>query len=254
MHKSHNLAVLQNAWSNCRGCALHEERRNTVFGYGNPNAQIMIVGEAPGEHEDISGYPFVGKAGLLLDQYLATVSARPEIIALLKELNSIRATSQAAERQKNELRCQLREYLLEQFYFTNVVMCRPPENRDPLPDEVAACRTRLMEQIYLVDPVLIIAAGRVAAETILQKKVAITQARGELFDVTFQGRSMAYQYSMMAVLHPSYLARVNDFKQKGGETHKTYRDFLRAMHLVDEYNLRHYDVPLPELRPPMEVI
>jgi DNA polymerase len=252
MQKSQYLNVMHDMWSQCQGCALSCERRNVVFGYGNPDAQVMIIGEAPGENEDASGLPFVGKAGLLLDQYLGQVSSRIEVIETITELNAIKGTSQAAEHRRNEKRITLRELLTQEFYFTNVVMCRPPENRDPLPEEINACRTRLLEQIYTVDPVLIIAAGRIAAEALLQKKVAITAARGQLFDIEFQGRAEVIRYTAMAVLHPSYLARVNDFKQPGGECIKTYRDFLQAMHMLDEYNVRHYGIPKPSLRPRME--
>lgn len=253
MDKQNYLNALQSAWCQCQQCPmLVPGRRNVVFGYGNPDAQIMIIGEAPGENEDLSGFPFVGKAGLLLDQFLGVVTAREEVSTVLSTLNGIKGASAAAEQQRNEYRIRLRELLLQEFYFCNVVMCRPPENRDPTPDEMAACRTRLLEQIYTVDPVLIITAGRIATEALLQKKVAITVSRGEIFDIEFQGRGVPFTYTMMAVLHPSYLARVNDFRQEGGETWKTRNDLLRAMHLIDRYNLHHFGVPLPKLRPPVQ--
>lgn len=249
MDKLHCLGALRQGWSQCQGCALAQHRQNIVFGYGSPNAQIMIIGEAPGENEDRSGLPFVGMAGLLLDQFLAETSARDEVVAEQKTLLSIKGTGQEAERRRNEHRIRLRELLIEEFYITNVVMCRPPENRDPLTKEMEACRGRLLEQIYLVDPVLILAAGKFAAEAVIGKKISITGVHGELFDVVFHGRTTIFHYPVMPVLHPAYLLRRNDFKQPGGEGEKTYNDFLRAMHIVDEYNLRHYGIPKPRSRP-----
>ncbi len=252
MDKLNHLGELYRAWSNCRGCHLAEGRRNVVFGYGNPNAQVMIIGEAPGENEDLSGLPFVGKAGMLLDQYLASTTSRQEVLDLHTNLNSIKQQNASAENQRNELRIQMREALAEEFYFANVVMCRPPDNRDPMPEEIAACRPRLLEQIYTIDPLLIITAGAVATSVLVGKKVAITAARGELFDIDLPGRTMPLRYSVMAVLHPAYLARINDFRQKGGETHKTYKDFLRAMYLIDEFNKRHFGIQPSPLRPKAE--
>lgn len=252
MEKHEYLSSLQQSWANCQGCALSQGRRNVVFGYGCADAQVMIIGEAPGENEDRSGLPFVGSAGILLDQYLGSVSAREEVITLLDTLNSTKGSSQEVERRRNEMRIQLRDFLCQEFYFTNVVMCRPPENRDPIPKEMEACRSRLLEQIYIIDPVMIVAAGRIAAEAVIGKKVAITSSRGEIFDVEFRGRLTTFRYPVMAVLHPAYLLRKNDFRQDGGEGQKTYNDFLRVMRIVDEFNEKHYGMPQPKTRPKMK--
>jgi uracil-DNA glycosylase family 4 len=253
MDKNQYLTALHQLWTNCRACGLCQDRSKVVFGYGNPDAQIMIIGEAPGENEDRVGLPFVGQAGLLLDQFLGNVSAREDVIQTLQTLLSLKGGSVAADQQRNEHRIRLRELLLQEFYFTNIVMCRPPENRDPNPKEVEACRVRLFEQIYTIDPVLIIVAGRVAAEALIGKKISITQARGEIFDVEFTGRSTKYVYPVMAVLHPAYLLRTNDFNTKGdSQGKKTYNDFLHAMKIVDEFNLHHYGIDLPKARPKFE--
>jgi len=245
MDKATYLGEMHRGWSGCRACMLCEERRNVVFGYGNPDAQVMIIGEAPGENEDRSGLPFVGQAGMLLDQYLGVSSARDEVVEAYKNVT----TGKMPEQQRNEWRIKLRELLCQEFYFTNVVMCRPPENRDPTPGEIASCRPRLLEQIYTIDPVFIIAAGKIAASAIVGKAVSITQLRGELFDVEFPGRLVSFRYPVMPVLHPAYLLRKNDFRQHGGDTEKTKDDFLRVMHLVDEYNLRHLGYDKPRNRP-----
>lgn len=245
MNKSEALGALQRAWSSCRGCGLCEHRNSVVFGYGNPNAQILIIGEAPGETEDRVGVPFIGAAGQLLDQYLGYSSANPVVQEIIESINRTKSKSDADRRD-------LRNLLLDEFYFCNVVMCRPPENRDPLPKEIEVCRIRLVEQIYIVDPVLIVSTGRIATEAIVGKKVSILSSRGEMFDVEITGRTQNVRYPVLAVLHPSYLLRKNDFRQKGGDGVKTYNDFIRMMHLIDKYNEGHYGTPIPTNRPKME--
>jgi uracil-DNA glycosylase family 4 len=261
MDKLTRLRTLYNEWSCCQKCPLLcHERKSVVFGYGQYEkvpivnqttgqvtglgGQVLIVGEAPGMHEDEQGVPFVGKSGMLLNQYLAAVSVRPEVKAMLKDL--IEAKSDTLEQRYNY---QLRELLCQEFFFTNVIACHPPENRDPTPKEVAACRPRLLEILYLVDPVVIIAVGRIAVEALIGRKVSITQIRGEMFDVPVKGRIVdPFKYPLIATLHPSYLMRKNDFNQKGGDGAKTFRDFLRAMKIVDEFNFRHHGIAQP-LRP-----
>jgi uracil-DNA glycosylase len=242
------LDVLRHGWADCHACGLCNERKQIVFGYGNPDAPVMIVGEAPGASEDQTGDPFVGAAGQLLDQYLAYVSARDEVQDCVSTLNKLRN-----EDDRFAYRRKLRELLLEDYYFTNIVMCRPPENRDPLPKEMDACRARLIAQIYTVDPVVIVAAGGIAATALVGKKVSITSQRGELLDINLPGKIIPVSYPVMPVLHPSYLLRVNDFRQQGGNGTKTYNDFVRVMEIVDSYNLRHHGTPIPK-RPKKEPV
>jgi uracil-DNA glycosylase len=247
MNKQDRLNQLQGMWHGCQGCKLCEERKNVVFGYGNSDAQVMIIGEAPGETEDREGLPFVGAAGQLLDLYLGQSSWKEEVQTLIDDINKTRPPDQQVA-----LRRELRSKLLDDVYFTNIVMCRPPDNRDPIPKEVEACKPRLLHQIYLVDPVIILTAGRIATEALVGKKVSITQTRGELFDVEVPGMIHPVRYPVLAVLHPSYLLRKNDFKQKGGDGVKTYNDFVRTFNIVDKYNETHYDVPIPLTRPKPE--
>lgn len=245
------LGQLQQAWANCGGCNLCHDRRTVVFGYGNPDAQIMIIGEAPGENEDKAGLPFIGSAGHLLDQYLGQVSALSEVRSLVTDMN-VRSKTKDDSARINGLRTTLRNHLLGGVYLTNVVMCHPLENRDPIPKEIDACKPRLLAQIYYVDPVLIITAGRIATEAIVGKKISITQNRGELYDVDIPGQIHPVRYPVLALLHPSYLLRKNDFNQRGGDGQKTYNDFIRVMNIVDKYNEVHWGMPIPETRPKME--
>ncbi len=248
MDKQQYLNALRQAWAGCHACRLCETRRQIVFGYGNPDSQVMIIGEAPGENEDKSGLPFIGAAGMLLDQYLGVCSVRDEVI---EAYTNITSQKRSPEAQRNEWRARLRELLIEEFYFCNVVMCHPENNRDPTATEIAACRPRLLEQIYTIDPVFIIAAGKIAATALIGRNLSITAVRGEIFDVEFEGKATTYRYPVMPVLHPAYLLRKNDFRQAGGDTQKTRDDFLRVMHLVDEYNWRHYGIQKPRNRPPI---
>ena len=248
MDKGKYLAVMNNGWANCTACGLSADRQQVVFGYGNPNAQVMIIGEAPGENEDRQGLPFVGVAGQLLDQYLAYVSAREDVQQTVDTLNKCKR-----EDDQWRYRLRLRELLLEDYYFTNIVMCRPPENRDPIPKEMEACRSRLIEQIYTIDPVVVVAAGSIPATALVGKKLSITSQRGELMDIEIPGRLGPVRYPLMPILHPSYLLRTNDFRQKGGNGTKTYNDFVRIMEIVDAYNLRHHGIHPPK-RPKREPV
>lgn len=127
----------------CQRCALHERRTNIVFGVGNPNARLMFVGEGPGRDEDLSGEPFVGKAGHLLDRMILAMGLSRDDV-----------------------------------YIANIVKCRPPRNRDPEPEEVEQCEVFLREQIKVVAPEALVALGRYAAQTLLRDSASITGMRG----------------------------------------------------------------------------
>ena len=148
----------------CEGCELCHTRHKLVFGVGDKNARLMFIGEGPGEQEDLRGEPFVGPAGQLLDRML-------EIIYLRRE----------------------------DVYITNIVKCRPPRNRDPLPAEQNACIGWLRRQIALVDPTIIVFLGRIAACYFLGKDFKITRQHGQFYD--WDGRRV------MALYHPSALLR-----------------------------------------------
>lgn len=159
------LAELRGAVQSCTKCRLHEERRQVVFGEGNPEAEVLFVGEAPGAVEDQTGRPFVGPAGQLLDRILnAAMGLRRE-----------------------------------EVYIANVNKCRPPGNRDPQPDEVAACLPYLTEQIRAIRPRVIVALGRVAAHNLLGRTDSLRQLRGQ--ELAFEG------IPVVATYHPAALLR-----------------------------------------------
>jgi uracil-DNA glycosylase len=145
----------------CTRCRLHQSRTQVVFGQGDPHADLMFVGEAPGFHEDRQGVPFVGPSGQLLNRLLEGIGLRREDV-----------------------------------YICNVVKSRPPQNRDPQPDEIAACRPWLDAQIRLVDPKVVVTLGNFAAKTLLE---TITRLRGQTYP--FQGRVLLPTFHPAAALH-----------------------------------------------------
>ncbi|MEQ8279821.1 MAG: uracil-DNA glycosylase [Deltaproteobacteria bacterium] len=161
-----DLDAIRAVLGDCTRCKLHGQgRRQIVFGVGNPRADIMFVGEGPGAEEDRRGEPFVGKAGQLLTRII-------------------------------EGGMGLRR---DDVYIANIVKCRPPKNRDPEPDEVEACEPFLKAQIRVVQPKVIIALGRYAAQTILRERTPITRMRGQWRE--YEG------IPLMPTYHPAYLLR-----------------------------------------------
>lgn len=176
---------LEQTCKNCTACSLHETRTNCVFGTGSRNAKLMFVGEAPGEKEDLSGVPFVGAAGRLLDKYLDAVGIdRSEV------------------------------------YIANILKCRPPKNRDPLPAEQEQCIGYLREQVRLIRPKLIVCLGRIAAMKLISPDYKITRDHGIFFE---RGA-----FTMTAVYHPAALLR--DPRKK----EDMYTDMKKIRELLDE--------------------
>ena len=179
--------TLQREVSECRLCPLHEGRTQTVFGVGDVNADWMLIGEAPGAEEDRRGEPFVGRAGKLLD-------------SMLKALGLDR----------------------QQVFIANILKCRPPNNRDPRPEEVLACGNYLNQQINTVKPRLIIALGRVAAQNLLKTETPIGKMRGKRFHYGDPPIPVVVTY------HPAYLLR------SPREKRKSWQDLQLAMTLYNE--------------------
>lgn len=150
--------------STCVRCRLSEGRTQVVYGVGDPNADLMFIGEGPGYHEDKQGEPFVGAAGQLLNRMLAEV-----------------------------------EIPRERVYINNVVMCRPPGNRDPLPDEIEACTPWLTERIELIDPFVIVTLGNWATRFVLGPQISISRVRGQRFP--WKGRTVIPTFHPAAILH-----------------------------------------------------
>jgi DNA polymerase len=181
----------------CEACTLCKTRRQTVFGVGSTQAHWMVVGEAPGEHEDLSGEPFVGKAGQLLDRMLGTLGlARGD------------ATSEGAQRRGPEQR----------VYIANALKCRPPRNRNPEREELERCEPYLVRQIELLQPRIILAMGRFAVQSLLRSSDAIGKLRGRVH--RFHGVPLIVTY------HPAYLLR------NPADKARAWEDLCLAAHTV----------------------
>ena len=175
---------LEQAVSSCTKCELHTSRTQTVFGVGNKSADLLIIGEAPGRDEDLQGEPFVGRAGQLLNAMLAAIG-----------------------------------FQREQVYIANILKCRPPNNRDPKPEEVGACNTWLQQQIELIQPDVILALGRIAAHKLLNTDQSLGALRGKQHN--YAGIPLIVSY------HPAYLLR------KPVEKRKSWQDLKRIKLLLN---------------------
>jgi DNA polymerase len=164
------LESIRSSLGNCTSCRLNSTRRSIVFGEGNPDADIVFIGEAPGAVEDETGRPFVGPAGGLLTNIISAMGLKREDV-----------------------------------YIANIIKCRPPDNRDPLPDEVGACIGYLESQIMSIQPKVIVALGRIAAHTLLDSTTPISRLRGTFH--TYKG------IKTMPTFHPSYLLQ-NPLKKR----------------------------------------
>jgi DNA polymerase len=177
------LSSLEKTVSGCIACPLHESRTQTVFGVGNPRTKVLFIGEAPGRDEDLKGEPFVGRAGQLLNKILAAIELKREDV-----------------------------------YITNILKCRPPNNRDPQEGEVRECENYLKRQIVLIQPTVICALGRVAAQWLLQTNAPLSTLRaGEYY---YEGIRILPTY------HPAALLRNPNFKKPAWEDFKQLKSML----------------------------
>lgn len=158
----------------CARCPLHETRNNIVFGEGNPEADLVFIGEAPGFEEDRSGVPFVGPAGSLFTKMLKAMGLQRE-----------------------------------EVYIANILKCRPPRNRDPLPDEAKSCKPFLLAQLRCIQPSIIVTLGRVAAQNLFETDAPISALRGEFRDWN--------EWKVMPTYHPAYLLRNKNMKRPAWE-------------------------------------
>lgn len=177
---------LEQAVSCCTRCGLHASRTQAVFGVGSHDANLMIIGEAPGRDEDLQGEPFVGRAGQLLNAMLAAIG-----------------------------------FERERVYIANILKCRPPNNRDPRPEEAAACNVWLQRQIALVRPAVILAVGRVAAHNLLNTDQSLGALRA--------GQHSYAGIPLVVTYHPAYLLR------KPIDKRKSWQDLKFVKSLLDKY-------------------
>jgi DNA polymerase len=178
------LEEVRKELGDCKRCKLHRTRRTIVFGEGDEKATLMFIGEGPGYDEDVQGRPFVGKAGQLLTK-------------IIESINLSR----------------------EEVYIANIVKCRPPQNRNPEPDEIQSCNPFLMSQIRVIQPRIICALGTFAAQTLLKTDTKISALRGKLFDL--EGSKVIPTY------HPAFLLRNPERKREVWEDMKKIAELIR---------------------------
>jgi len=171
------LEEVRKELGDCRRCKLHRTRRTLVFGEGNERAKLLFIGEGPGFDEDVQGRPFVGRAGQLLTKILQAIDLRRE-----------------------------------EVYITNIIKCRPPQNRNPEPDEIQSCHPFLLKQIEAIQPKIICALGAFAAQTLLKTDAKITTLRGRCYDLG--------GIKVIPTYHPAYLLRNPDRKREVWEDMK----------------------------------
>ena len=237
--KAQELEGVRQEWSNCTSCLLSETRNNVVFGSGNPNADILLIGEAPGEEEDKSGNPFIGESGILLEALF-------EMVGIDRD----------------------HEFL------TNLVACRPPKNRDPSSLEIKTCWHRLINIIYIIDPILVVPIGAEALKAFASgRELSILKKHGEVFSSCHptkripgdqmgldtpgmlfprkdkEKKEYTLDYDMIPIVHPSYILR-EDHIEKGKPLNigvpsswcaKTLEDLKKIRHYVDVLKARHED-------------
>jgi DNA polymerase len=224
MNKEEALTQLRKDWGDCRRCHLCETRKNIVFGSGNPSADILVIGEGPGETEDKLGLPFRGASGEILNRFL-----------------------DAAQIDRNQ-----------DLFVTNIVLCWSyhiikdersgkdiRETRTPTKEEKLACRERLMKTIYIIDPMIIVALGKTAMQALTGKGTVITKARGEILVMEMQGVHTKVRYPVLPIYHPAYLDRSGDFTDDG-PWHTTELDFGLLCQVVDHLREKYYRKVPPE--------
>jgi len=184
-YESGTIEILNSKISSCLKCSLGSTRKNFVFGVGNPKAKLVLIGEAPGADEDEQGEPFVGRAGQLLNKILAAVQLRREDV-----------------------------------YICNILKCRPPNNRDPLPDEAEACEPFLKKQLEVINPKLILCLGRIAGQTLLKTNASLSELRNNVY--VYQG------IKVLVTFHPAALLRNPGWKKP------TWDDIQKMRKMYDE--------------------
>ena len=178
------LDELDKAICDCKKCSLSKGRNNFVFGVGNPDADVVLVGEAPGAEEDKQGIPFVGRAGKLLTD-------------ILKAIN----------------------FLRDEVYICNIIKCRPPENRNPLPDEIGKCEPYLLRQLEIIKPKLILSLGTFASQTLLRTREPLGKMRGKIYDYMVGDQKI----KLMVTYHPAALLRNPNWKKPTWEDVQMFR-------------------------------
>jgi DNA polymerase len=222
-------------WSDCTKCDLGKQRYekhidtsgqagNMVFGDGNVNADMVVIGIGPGENEDIQGCPFIGESGSIMNEYLDNVAM-----------------------------------IREELFIMNIVACRPfsksidfktkrpkEENRDPTPLERETCRPLWQEVLYIIDPLIVVAMGKPAVMEVTGKRsVSMREAQGTVMNCQIPGRALPTNYAVIPMYHPAFLSRSGD-TYRGGPWHQALVAWKRAVHFLDQLRNLYSGTPMPD--------
>jgi len=222
--KAQAVAALAKKWADCKRCGLHKTRKHLVFGEGNVDADILIIGEGPGANEDDTGKPFQGDAGRILNDLL---------------------TSASLDRDND-------------CYITNIVCCRPTakniderteketvENRVPSKIEREQCWPRLWQLIYMIDPMLIVTVGKVPLQALTSKAAKMGKIRGRVQTMVLHGRHTQLRYPVMPIYHTAYLARIHDHRPEG-PWGQTANDLIEICNIIDHLRKVYYGIDVPD--------
>jgi DNA polymerase len=224
MNRRARISSLAEEWDGCTRCGLHRTRNQLVFGEGNPEADILVIGEGPGAEEDHTGRPFIGAAGEVLSGFTGAVGL---------------------ERSRD-------------LYVTNVVCCRPTQesidertgklkidNRPPSKEERQSCYPRLLETIYIVDPLIIVTLGRVPYQTLFGRVPKMEALRGRIQTFRMPGRYTTIKYPVLPIYHTAYLLRTHD-KRPEGPWGKTMEDWVKLCAVIDYLRQAYYGIERPK--------
>lgn len=223
MNKQEKLSALEERWDGCRRCELCRTRNNIVFGEGSPDADILVVGEAPGEQEDAHGRPFVGPAGAVLDVFVDSVALNRNSDLFVTNTVCCRPTMPVEDERTGEVRI---------------------ENRQPNKDERLCCKPRLLETIYVIDPMIIITLGKVPYQVLFGKAPKMESLRGNIQTLHMQGRNTEIRYPVMPLYHTAYLLRTHD-KRAEGPWGKTMSDWVKVCNIIDHLREVYYGTARP---------
>lgn len=224
--KEDRLRALAEEYEECKNCILHRDRSCIVFGEGSvEEGSIMLIGEGPGEFEDREGFPFVGNSGQFLDELLLFYGSTSRLREMQDQYDD------GEDLDYEELRKAL--CTDERLHYDNCVMCRPPDNRNPTRQELSACWDRLRRTIYVIDPIVIVALGKVAAQWLTKKSVKIRVDHGRFMEARIEGKHTELRYPVFVMFHPSGILREGDHNREGSLAWQTDGDLRTLFTAVD---------------------
>lgn len=227
---SEKLTVLYDEYKDCQKClSLCESRSQVVFGMGNPQADLLIITDAPGIEEDKVGLPLIGQSGKILDWYLCQYFNLTSLCADFSLKGGFRKSFVWPSHEK------AKQELSKFAFYSNSILCRTKDGRDPSHDELINCKERLHKLIYIIDPIIILAVGKTALESLTGKRgVSTLKSRGTLTDVTVPGVYTDIKYPVFSILKPEYLMRSGFSENEDSPWTQMHRDIKKLAELLSE--------------------